>query len=128
MNLLLDTHTFLYYVNSSSLLSDPARDAIADPANKIYLSVVSAWEIAIKSSLNKLQIPKPVEIFIPEQLWLNDFQLLSIKINHLGVVAQFPFHHRDPFDRLLAAQSIAENFPLISIDGKLDAYGVSRIW
>lgn len=128
MNLLLDTHTFLYYVNSSPLLSDPARDVIADPTNTIYLSVVSAWEIAIKSSLNKLQIPKPVELFIPEQLWLNDFQLLPIKISHLGVVAQFPFHHRDPFDRLLAAQSITENLPLISIDGKLDAYGVSRIW
>lgn len=128
MKLLLDTHTFLYFVNSSPLLSTPARDAIEDAANEIYLSIVSAWEIAIKSSLNQLQIPKPVEIFVPEQLWLNDFQLLPIKISHLGQVAQFPFHHRDPFDRLLAAQSIAEDFPLISIDAKLDAYGISRIW
>ena len=91
MNLLLDTHTFLYFVNKSPLLSQDARIAIENPVNDIYLSVVSAWEIAIKSSLNKLQIPKSVESFIPEQLWLNDFQLLPIKIIHLGIVAKFPF-------------------------------------
>ena len=128
MNLLLDTHTLLFFVNDNPQLSDTARNAIEDDANEIYLSIVSAWEIAIKSSLSKLQIPKPVEIFIPEQLQLNDFQLLPIKISHLGVVAKFPFHHRDPFDRLLAVQSIAENFSIISIDEKLNAYGVSRIW
>ena len=68
MNLLLDTHTFLYFINNSPLLSEVARDAIEDTTNEIYLSIVSAWEIAIKSSLAKLQIPKQVEIFIPEQL------------------------------------------------------------
>lgn len=128
MNLLLDTHALLFFVNDDQLLSDTAKNAIEDNANEIYVSIVSAWEITIKSSLTKLQIPKPVEIFIPEQLQLNDFHLLPIKISHLGVVANFPFHHRDPFDRLLAAQSISENFSIISIDRKLDAYGVSRIW
>ena len=128
MNLLLDTHTLLFFVNDNPLLSETAKNEIEDNANEIYVSIVSAWEIAIKSSLTKLQIPKPVELFIPEQLQLNDFHLLRIKISHLGIVAKFPFHHRDPFDRLLAAQSITENFSIISIDGKLDTYGVSRIW
>ncbi len=128
MSLLLDTHTFLYFVSNSPLLSDRARDVIEDSTNAIYVSIVSGWEIAIKSSLHKLQIPKPVEIFIPEQLALNDFQLLPIEISHLGILAKFPFHHRDPFDRILAAQSVAENFQIISTDRKLDAYGVNRIW
>ena len=128
MNLLLDTHTFLYFVNNSPLLSPDARTAIEDPANDIHLSIASAWEIAIKSSLNKPQISKPVEIFSPEQLWLNDFQLLPINISHLGAVAKLALHHRDPFDRLLAAQSIAESWPIVSADAQLDAYSVQRIW
>ncbi len=128
MNLLLDTHTLLYFVNNSPLLSPDACAAIEDPANDIYLSLASAWEIAIKSSLQKLQIPKPVEIFIPEQLWLNDFQLLPININHLGIVAKLAFHHRDPFDRLLAAQSIVEGWPIKSVDTQFDPYGIQRIW
>jgi PIN domain nuclease of toxin-antitoxin system len=128
MNLLLDTHSFLWFVNNSPDLSANARTHIADIRNDVCLSVVSAWEIAIKTSIGKLQIPAPVESFIPTQLTINDFQLLPIAIPHLGLVATFPFHHKDPFDRLLAAQSLHESMPIVSIDARLDPYGVQRIW
>lgn len=128
MKLLLDTHSFLWFVNNSPDLSANARNHIEDITNEVYLSIVSAWEIAIKTSIGKLQIPVPVHLFIPAQMATNDFRLLPIEIAHLGLVASFPFHHKDPFDRLLAAQSLNESMPLVSIDAKLDLYGVQRIW
>ena len=91
MNLLLDTHTFLYFVNSSPLLSDFARNEIEDDANEIYLSIASAWEIAIKSSLNKLQIPKPVETFIPDHCGLMIFSFCRLKFTILGLLQNYRF-------------------------------------
>lgn len=128
MRLLLDTHTFLWWINNDSLLSDSARAAIASERNECFLSLASCWELAIKASIGKLRLTKPVERFIPEELAANDFQLLSIDFRHIAKVETLPFHHRDPFDRLLVAQVLTEKMTIISADTVLSEYGVKRIW
>lgn len=128
MRLLLDTHTFLWWINNDPLLSDSARVAIASERNECFLSLASCWELAIKSSIGKLRLTKPVERFIPEELTANDFQLLSIDFRHIAKVETLPFHHRDPFDRLLIAQVLTEKMTIISADAMLSEYGVKRLW
>lgn len=128
MTFLLDTHAFLWFVNDDSMLSVMAKKLIEDPENVIYLSIASIWEIAIKISLGKLEMPSPFTDFIYEQLNENNFTLLEIKIEHTEIVATLPFHHRDPFDRLIIAQSLGENLPIIGRDTTFDAYGVKRYW
>ena len=128
MRLLLDTHTFLWWINNDPLLSDPARAAIASERNECFLSLASCWELAIKASIGKLRLSKPVERFIPEELIANDFQLLSMDFRHIAKVETLPFHHRDPFDRLLVAQALTEKMTIISADIVLSEYGIKRIW
>jgi PIN domain nuclease of toxin-antitoxin system len=128
MRLLLDTHTLLWFLSDDAQLSDPARKLIEDGANEILLSIASLWEMAIKISLGKLTIGGPFDIFIPEQLALNSIGLLGITLAHTAAVSTLPFHHRDPFDRLLIAQSLVDAVPIVSRDGILDAYGVVRMW
>jgi PIN domain nuclease of toxin-antitoxin system len=128
MRLLLDTHTFLWWINNDPLLSDSARDAITNERNECFLSLASCWELAIKASIGKLRLTKSVERFIPEELTANDFQLLSIDFRHIAKVETLPFHHRDPFDRLLVAQVLTEKMSIISADTVLSEYGIKRIW
>lgn len=128
MRLLLDTHVFLWALMDDPKLSDPAREAFLDPANDLLLSVASAWEIAIKASLGKLAMPQPLGRFLRQQLDRNSIGLLPLELNHAVRVATLPFHHRDPFDRLLVAQSLEEHLPILSADSALDAYEVQRIW
>lgn len=128
MRLLLDTHTFIWWLNDNPLLSESARTAIASERNDCFISIASCWEMAIKSSLGKLRLSKPLERFIPEELTANDFQLLKIEFRHVAKVETLPFHHRDPFDRLLVAQALTEKMAIISIDTVLSEYGVKRIW
>jgi len=128
MRLLLDTHTFLWWINNDPLLSDSARIAISSERNECFLSLASCWELAIKASIGKLRLTKPVERFIPEELTANDFQLLSIDFRHIAKVETLPFHHRDPFDRLLVAQVLTEKMTIISADDMLSEYGVKRLW
>ncbi|MEH1887021.1 type II toxin-antitoxin system VapC family toxin [Nostoc sp.] len=128
MRLLLDTHTFIWYVTDNSRLSNQVVALINDENNEIILSIASLWEIAIKQNLGKLSFNQSFEIFITQQLNLNDFSLLDIKITHVTVVATLPLHHRDPFDRILIAQSIVENIPLLSADKIFDAYPIRRVW
>jgi PIN domain nuclease of toxin-antitoxin system len=128
MRLLLDTHTFLWFLSDDAQLSDPARKLIEDGANEILLSMASLWEMAIKISLGKLTIDGPFDTFIPEQLAINSIGLLGITLAHTVAITTLPFHHRDPFDRLLAAQSMADSVPIVSRDTVLDAYGVVRMW
>jgi PIN domain nuclease of toxin-antitoxin system len=130
MMLLLDTHTFIWYVTDNSRLSNQAVEVINDENNQIFVSIASLWEIAIKQRIGKLTLNEllPFEIFITQQLNLNDFRLLDIKISHIAVISSLPLHHRDPFDRLLIAQSIVENIPLLSADGIFDAYPIQRLW
>lgn len=126
--LLLDTHTFIWYVTDNSRLSNQVLDLINDENNEILLSIASLWEIAIKQNLGKLSFNQPFEIFITQQLNLNNFRLLDIKISHVAVVAALPLHHRDPFDRILIAQSIVENILILSADKIFDAYPIERLW
>lgn len=128
MPLLLDTHTFLWFVLNDPRLSGTAGTLLRDAGNQVFLSVASVWEMAIKVSIGKLPLAQPIDILIPEQLARNDFRLLPIELAHVTRVSTMPLHHRDPFDRLLAAQSLTERMPLVSGDSVLDGYGLTRLW
>lgn len=128
MNLLLDTHTFLWFIAGSENLSPRARKLIEDEANRVFLSAASLWEIAIKVSLGKLALSEPFETLIPAQLEMNSIEMLGISVSHASQVAILPFHHRDPFDRLLVSQALTEEIPIVSADEALDTYGVARLW
>lgn len=128
MRLLLDTHAFLWWVSDDAALSRRARSAIADRSNACLVSAASAWEIAIKTSLGKLEIDGEVARFIPEQMAENGFEVLPIELSHVTRVARMPFHHRDPFDRLLAAQALEEGLAMVSADVIFRRYGVTRVW
>lgn len=128
MNYLIDTHSFLWFVEGNTNLSKTARFHMEDETAALFLSVASVWEIAIKFSLGKLELTQPYDVFIPQQLVTNDIELLPITLLHTGAIIPLPLHHRDPFDRLIIAQSITEQMPIISKDGIFDAYGVVRIW
>lgn len=128
MKLLLDTHTFLWWVADDAALSRRARAAIADAGNECLLSLASCWEMAIKLSLGKLTLDGKLDRFLPEQLAANGFLTLPVELAHVARVADLPFHHRDPFDRLLAAQALEEAVPIVSADTVFRHYGVTRIW
>ncbi|MDT7778610.1 MAG: hypothetical protein QOC99_1122 [Acidobacteriota bacterium] len=128
MKLLLDTPAFLWFIMGSSNLSPSARALIEDEASERFLSVASLWEIAIKLSIGKLTLSAPFDVLIPQQLSLNGIELLGVAIHHATVVSTLPFHHRDPFDRLLIAQAIVESMPIISMDTAFDMYAVNRLW
>jgi PIN domain nuclease of toxin-antitoxin system len=123
---LLDTHTFLWFVMGNPRITPKIRAQIED--NENFVSIVSVWEIAIKSGIGKLNLELPFDDFIDRQIVPNGIQLLDIKLEHLKVVAALPLHHRDPFDRLLIAQSIVEEIVLISADSVFSLYPVQRMW
>lgn len=127
MRLLLDTHTFLWWVADDPRLKARARSAIAK-ASEVYVSVASCWEMAIKISLNKLTLTSPVERFVAEHLAASQFALLPLELDEVGRVARLPFHHRDPFDRVLAAQALDEGLVVVSADPVFERYGVKRVW
>lgn len=128
MKYLLDTHTLLWFLQGDKKLSDKARQFIDNPNNEKFLSVVSLWEIAIKVSLEKLVLDKSFERLFPEQLHFNRIQILDITVDSLIKLTTLPFHHRDPFDRLIIAQALVEYLPIIGADAAFDAYGISREW
>jgi PIN domain nuclease of toxin-antitoxin system len=127
MRLLLDSHTFLWWVKDDHSLKRRARAAIADVDNECFLSHASIWEMAIKASLGKLKLPSTIERFVVEHCETNSFHLLPITLAHIASVEDLPLHHRDPFDRLLVAQARYEAMTLVSRDASLKAYGVSVI-
>ncbi len=128
MQLLLETHAFLWFANGDDRLSRQARSAIADPANAVFISAGSLWEMAIKISLDKLRLTQPLDVWVGQQLVDNEMTVLGIRVSHLARVAALPFHHRDPFDRLLVAQAEVEQLKLVSEDVVMDTYGVERLW
>jgi PIN domain nuclease of toxin-antitoxin system len=128
MNLLLDTHAFLWFIANDPRLSRRAQTLIQDAGNRRLLSMASLWEIAIKVSLGKLTLAQPFDQFIPRQLQLNQIEVLAIELPHVVAVAAMPFHHRDPFDRLMAAQCQIEDLPIVSADTAFDAYSIRRVW
>ena len=131
MSYLLDTHTFLWFVNDNPALSSTAREYIEDPLNLIYLSTASIWEMAIKSSIRKLAVPSPLRKFLDVEIEKNEFALLGITTEYADVVAGIPFPqsgHRDPFDRLIIAQALCDSLTVISNDRRFDDYGIKRLW
>lgn len=128
MRLLLDTHTFIWFVIDSPRLSTIVRALIENENNEKLLSTASVWEMAIKHSSGKLSFSLPFRVFIEQQLGLNSIELLNINLDHVDVVATLPFHHRDPFDRLLVAQAMVEQIPILSADSAFDAYPINRLW
>jgi PIN domain nuclease of toxin-antitoxin system len=128
MRLLLDTHSFLWFLLDDPKLSETAKGSIADPDNDIEISPASYWEIAIKISLNKYSLPEPYEQFMERELATNQFRILPIEPKHTATLTTLPFHHRDPFDRLIIAQAMVEQIPVISGDEAFAAYPVIRIW
>jgi PIN domain nuclease of toxin-antitoxin system len=116
MNLLLDTHAFLWFCQDDPALSADAKKLIEDPSNRKLVSVASCWEIAIKAGLGKLKLGEPSATYIPAALARTGFELLPISVAHATGVELLPLHHRDPFDRLLVSQAMTESFPIVSGD------------
>lgn len=128
MRLLLDTHTFLWFFRGDPKLSATARALIENMDNEVLLSKASAWEMAIKQSIGKLNFGLPFKAILVQQLNQNRVEMLDISLDHIETVASLPVHHRDPFDRLIIAQGIVENIPIISADVIFDTYSIQRIW
>jgi PIN domain nuclease of toxin-antitoxin system len=128
VNLLLDTHALLWFLGGDARLSIRSRAAIEDLANTRLFSVASAWAIAIKTSLGKLTLSGPFHELIPVQLRANRIQLLPLHPDHLNGLLTLPYHHRDPFDRILVSQAIVEDATIVSADATLDKYEVRRLW
>jgi PIN domain nuclease of toxin-antitoxin system len=128
MNVILDTHAFLWFVLDDPQLSASAKTLIEDPANDVFISPASYWEIAIKVRLGKLDLHAPYDDFMYRGIVGNDFAILPIELKHTSVLTTLPFYHKDPFDRLLVVQAKVENMAIVSADNALDAYGVQRSW
>ena len=124
MNLLLDTHVFLWWCDQNSQLKDEASEAIANPDNTIYISVASAWEIAIKEALGRLKTPGQVEDAVEK----NRFSPLGISFAHARTAGALPLHHRDPFDRMLVAQAQTDRLVIVTHDSILQPYQVDILW
>jgi PIN domain nuclease of toxin-antitoxin system len=128
MRYLLDTHAFLWFGDGNTRLPLLMRASITDTSGPASLSIASLWEIAIKISTGKLALTPSFDGFIQEALRRGRIQLFPITFPHTALIATLPFHHRDPFDRLLIAQALAEDIPIISADPQFDAYGAARLW
>jgi PIN domain nuclease of toxin-antitoxin system len=128
MNLLLDTQALLWFLLGDPRLSEKTRGRIVVTDGLVFVSPASLWEIAIKISLGKYALPSPFAAFWNEQFRANDFTLLPISVSHAARVVDLPFHHRDPFDRLIIAQALVEGIPVVSRDDVFDHYGVTRVW
>jgi PIN domain nuclease of toxin-antitoxin system len=127
MRLLLDTHAFLWFVTGDARLSRAARRALEAADNELILSAASVWELAIKAGLGRLTLPGSVAEYVAEKV-AQGLSVLSVDWTHAAAVEKLPPHHGDPFDRLLAAQALAENLPLVTGDREFRAYGVKVVW
>ena len=127
MKLLLDTHAFLWFVAGDERLSRRARRAMEAGDAELLLSAASVWEMAIKARLGRLELPCSVEEYVAEKV-AGGFSVLSVDWPHAAAVERLPLHHRDPFDRLLAAQALTERLPFVSSDPVFRSYGVKVVW
>jgi PIN domain nuclease of toxin-antitoxin system len=128
MRLLVDSHALIWAVDDPSHLSSAATVALQDPANTLLVSVATIWEIAIKISLGKLTLSLAYRDWMNRVIGDLSLGILPITVDYADVQVKLSWHHRDPFDRLLVAQSMAEGIRIVSSDTQLDAYGVARIW
>jgi PIN domain nuclease of toxin-antitoxin system len=128
MKLLLDTHTFIWLDSDPIQLSDQAKSILQDPKNILLLSVVSIWEMQIKSQLGKLQLGSPLADIVSSQQHTNGIGVVPVVLSHVLVLETLPAHHKDPFDRLLISQAIIENATLLSRDSVFASYSVQVLW
>jgi PIN domain nuclease of toxin-antitoxin system len=127
MNYLIDTHTLLWFLWGSEKLSYKAKQIIENTDNKVFISIVSIWEIAIKANIGKLVLPKSFES-LQSDLKRFDIEILPIYFSHTKIYLTLELHHRDPFDRILVAQCIDEDLILVSADEIFDTYAIKQIW
>jgi len=127
MRTLIDTHIFIFMLGDPDRLSARQREVVSNPENELLLSLASVWEIAIKYGLGKLQLPAPPETIFPAQTEALGVQLFPISLGHVLNTHQLPQHHHDPFDRLIIAQAMVEQLPVVSSDGRFPHYGIHVI-
>ena len=125
---LLDTHAFLWWLSNSDRLSETARGVIADPSNDIVVSAATAWEIATKFRIGKLPDRKMVALDVAGHIVSQEFTELAISVTDAEHAGRLPGTHRDPFDRMLAAQALARDLCIVSVDPIFDQFGVRRLW
>jgi PIN domain nuclease of toxin-antitoxin system len=128
MKVLLDTHVFLWLIIGDERLSKKAKQVFLDPQNQIFLSAVSLWEIGIKKSLGKLSLKNGWVKQLEKEMKINTIQVLPIEMTHCDHISKLPFHHRDPFDRMLISQAIAERMAIVTGDSRFSDYGIGCIW
>ena len=128
MRVLLDTHALVWALAEPDRLSSRARAALADPATVAFVSLVSAWELAILQGLERVRLQVPLAALFTEGLAALGIQLLPIRLAHIAGVAALPQHHRDPFDRLLVATALAERLTVVTADDVFNRYGVPVLW
>jgi PIN domain nuclease of toxin-antitoxin system len=128
MNLLLDTHAFVWWRDDPDKLSKTAYDAISAPENAVFLSVVVAWELQIKITLKKFELKWSLAKSIEAEQLANGFQILPVKLEHVLNLENLPLHHKDPFDRLLISQAIAVDMVIMTVDKRFRDYDVKVLW
>jgi PIN domain nuclease of toxin-antitoxin system len=128
MRVLLDTHVLLWWLLDEDVIPLAARAAIADEANDTFVSAASAWEIAIKYKTGKLPSAAPLMVNLENAILDEGFGGMSVTLRHGELAGSLPLHHKDPFDRILIAQALAESLTLISNERLFDNYGVTRLW
>lgn len=128
MRVLLDTHSFLWLVTDHDSLSELARSVFLNPDSTLLVSAVTGFEISVKFSLGKLKLSEPPREFVENRLRNNALTPLPVTLAHTYRLASLPFHHKDPFDRLLISQALEEDTPILSADAVLSEYGVERLW
>ncbi|QEL21083.1 type II toxin-antitoxin system VapC family toxin [Limnoglobus roseus] len=128
MRVLLDTHTLIWAQDEPTKLGPVALSILQSPANQLLVSLVTLWELSIKIAIGKLKLSPPYRPWIDKAIADLNLTILPITLDHAEQQIGLPFHHRDPFDRLLAAQALVESIPLASADAVFDAYGVTRLW
>lgn len=128
MRCLLDTHAFLWFIEDDSRLCAHASGLILDPANQRLLSIASLWEIAIKAGLGRLTVSSSFPELVEQHVLGNGMELLPILPTHLEAFTKLPFHHKDPFDRLIIAQAMSEDLPVITRDAAFSSYDITVLW
>lgn len=128
MKLLLDIHAFIWWDESPGRLGTAAHAACLDPDNELVLSTASVWEIQLKRMLGKLTFRKPLREMLDDQVRQNGLEIVPVGLEHILGLDSLPFHHRDPFDRILIAQARVEGWTLVSHDGAFARYGLPMLW
>jgi len=128
VRVLLDTHTLIWAVDDPGRLPPAAVVTLQNPANQLMVSAATVWEVAIKTAIGKLSLSAPYRQWMTKALTDLGAAIVPVDVEYADRQAGLPFHHRDPFDRLLVAQALVESVPLVSGDAQFDLYGVMRIW